>query len=135
MPKPISELKIDDFLAHPVWTWADEEDERLVEPLEDINEEHDALFILSNFILSDGSMIPGFIAVWEHDFSLYSVALAGKNNRLFDIPLQLELRSLIDVEEIEEELDKKFIDIFPIRYEASFRPDKSLTGYIEDFLT
>ena len=132
MLKPISELNIDDFITHPVWTWAEEEDERLVKPLEDINEEHDALFILSNFILSDGSRIPGFIAVRAPDFSLYSVALAGKNNRFFDIPLQLELRRLIDAHKIEEELDKGMKDIFPIRYEASLTPYKSLTGYIDN---
>ena len=132
MLKPISELNIDDFITYPVWTWAEEEDERLVKPLEDINEEHDALFILSNFILRDGSKILGFIAVRAHDFSLYSVALAGKNNRFFDIPLQLELRRLIDAHKIEEELDKGMKDIFPIRYEASLTPYKSLTGYIEN---
>jgi hypothetical protein len=132
MLKPISELNIDDFITHPVWTWAEEEDERLVKPLEDINEEHDALFISSNFILSDGSKIPGFIAVRSQDFSVYSVSLVGKNNRLFDIPLQLKLRRLIDAHKIEEELDKGMKDIFPIRYKASLTPDKSLTGYIEN---
>jgi hypothetical protein len=132
MLKPISELNIDDFITYPVWTWTEEEDERLVKPLKDINEEHDSLFIVTNFILSDGSKIPGFIAVRAHDFSLYSVALAGKNNRFFDIPLQLELRRLIDAHKIEEELDKGMKDIFPIRYEASLTPYKSLTGYIDN---
>jgi hypothetical protein len=135
MLKPISELNIDDFITHPVWTWAEEEDERLVKPLKDINEEHDALFIVTNFILSDGSKIQGFIAVRARDFSLYSVALAGKNNRLFDIPLQLELRRLTDAHKIEEELDRGMRDIFPIRYEASPTPDKRLIGYIENLFT
>jgi hypothetical protein len=132
MLKQISELNIDDFITHPVWTWAEENDERLVKPLKDINEDHDALFIVTNFILSDGSKIPGFIAVRARDFSLYSIALTGKNNQLFDIPLQLELRRLINAHKIEEELDKKMIDVFPIRYEASLTSDKKLTGYIEN---
>jgi hypothetical protein len=58
--------------------------------------------------------------------------LTGKNNQLFDIPLQLELRRLINAHKIEEELDKKMIDVFPIRYEASLTSDKKLTGYIEN---
>jgi hypothetical protein len=132
MLKPISELNIHDFKTHPVWTWAEEEDERLVKPLKDVNEEHDALFIVTNFILSDGSEIQGFIAVRSQDFSVYSVSLVGKNNRLFDIPLQLKLRRLIDAHKIEEELSKKIKDIFPIRYEALLTLRKSLTGYIEN---
>lgn len=135
MLKPISELNIDDFITHPVWTWAEEEDERLVKPLEDINEEYDALFILSNFILSDGSKILGFIAVRARDFSIYSIGLAGKNNRFFDIPLQKELKRSIGAHKIEEELDKGVKDIFPIRYEASLTPYKSLKGYIENLFT
>jgi hypothetical protein len=134
MSKPISELTIDDFRTHPVWTWAGEDDERLVEPLEDLSQGHDALFIFSNFILSDGSTISGFIAIRTNDLSVYLVSLFGKYNRFFDIPLQLELRGLIDAHRIEEELDKGIKDIFPIRYVASYMPDNVLMGYIENFL-
>jgi hypothetical protein len=134
LSKPISELSIDDFLTHPIWTWADEDDESLVIPLEDINQDHDTLFILANFILGDGTKIPGFIAVRANNFSLYLMALAGKNNRLFDIPLQLQLRKLIDIDKIQAELNKEAKDIFPIRYETTYPPDKRMTGYVENFL-
>jgi hypothetical protein len=60
--------------------------------------------------------------------------LARNNNRLFDIPLQWDLRKLIGVDRIEEELNGEAKDIFLIQYAATFPPDKRMTGYIENFL-
>ena len=66
--KKIHELRRSDLLAHPVWSWAElDEDESCVMPVEISDflpeDDHDSLFILSEFILADGAHIGGAIAV------------------------------------------------------------------------
>lgn len=134
--KDISQLIILDFVTNPVWTW-DDDDGNVVIPLigEIKPDEHNAIFVSSRFLLSDGSAIQGFVAIRMSDQKVYLIALADKHGNLFDIPLEISLRDLIDLDQLNKSFGKGLSDIFPLKYSTvslSYLGDK-LEGKIEWF--
>jgi hypothetical protein len=122
--KKISQLTFSDFEDHPIWTWAEDDDEDVVCSIvgEIHKEEHDALFIKSDFIFNDGTTISGFIAVRMQDQHVYLVALATSWGRLLDIPINPALRPLIKMKELEDAFNKNRTEIFPIHYSTEYLP-------------
>lgn len=134
--KKIGQITIDDFVAHPVWTWADEDDESTVMPLENseiLPEDHDALFVACKLRLADGTSIPGALSVRMSDCSVYMLSFPKSNGTLFDFPLQPELKELVSREQLASHLQKPLEFVFPIEYATSqaFRGGKVIAGKVE----
>lgn len=135
--KRVSELTFSDFVVHPVWIWAeDNEDESLVISLdysEILPEEYDDLFVACKFTLHDGTEIPGVLAVNMSNRQVYLLSFPKADGGFFDFPLQPQLKGLVTREQLATWLRKPLADIFPITYSTSyvFRDGQPLTGQIE----
>lgn len=134
--KIVSELTYSDFITNPVWTW-DEDDSNAVIPLigEIKPDNHNAIFVSSQFFLGDGSNAQGFVAIRMSDQKVYSIALADKRGDLFDLPLNPLFRDTIDLDQFAKKISKDISDIFPLNYSTislSFWGGK-LEGRIDGF--
>jgi hypothetical protein len=121
--KHASELSLYDFAAHPIWTWAETEDESSVEPVSysgSLPDDHDALFVSCEFSLRDGTRINGEVSVRMSDHVVYSLGFANPDGRLFGFPLQRELRGLENREQLAAKLGKHLDDVFPLQYSTPY---------------
>jgi hypothetical protein len=122
--KSVGELKYSDFIANPVWGWADEKDESLVEPVLCAGtlpaaDEHDNLLVASTFRLGDGTEVAGAVAVRMTDSAVYLVSIALERDEFLDIPLQPELRAET-VRSLSSTLGRPASAIFPIQFTTAF---------------
>jgi len=120
--RAISELKEEDFLKHPVWTWAEEDDESLVEPVKEYDplpEDHDALFVAGRLTLANGQWLNGTISVRCSDKKVYLLeAFVG--------PIEIGL-PLLNTSDFKKAIGRfaeatKLAEqqIFPLRYTTDF---------------
>jgi hypothetical protein len=119
--KPVYELSLADYQANPVWTWVDD-DENLVTPVQltnDWRQEHDAVFVLSSFLLGDGTSASGMVAVRAKDLSVYFISIFSADGRFVGLPLQQELESLVSRESFASELGKTVAEVFPIKFQTT----------------
>jgi hypothetical protein len=134
--KSASELTLDDFSVHPIWTWAEsDEDESLVMPLDysgALPEDHDALFVACELLLVDNTKIAGVISVRMSDYSVYLLSFSKADRGFFDFPLHPQLTT-VTREQLANQLGKRAEHIFPIRYNTSytFIDGRLLAGQIE----
>jgi hypothetical protein len=135
--KSVDELTFDDFIVHPIWTWAeDDEDESLVTPLDYpgvLPEDHDALFVICEIFLRDGTEITGVISIRTGDRFVYLISFPEAGGRFFDFPLQPQLEGIVTREQLAIHLRKPSSYIFPIRYNTPymFGDGQLLAGQIE----
>lgn len=119
----VSDLTEQDFLDHPVWTWAEEEDESLVQPiheLEPLPECHDALFVAARFTLGNGRLLNGTVAVRCRDQQVYLLELfVGQD--AFDLPLQNQKGFLDGLQKLASALGISSEQVAPIHYETNYR--------------
>lgn len=135
--KPVSQLTINDFENHPIWTWVDDDGE-MVCPIQDekiTSEKFDSVFVYCKMSFNDGTIAQGAIAVRLSDHSIYMVDISYKNRELISIPLQP-----LQVSYKETQLkklcawySKELSSIFPIRHETSltFNDNSLLVGIID----
>jgi hypothetical protein len=134
--KNAGELKFDDFAIHPIWTWAEnDEDESSVMPLDypgALPEDHDALFVGCEFLLSDGTKIAGAISIRMSNHSVYLISFPKADGRFFDFPLHPQLTT-VTREQLAIQLGKRVEHVFPIRYNTSYKfsNGQSVAGQIE----
>jgi hypothetical protein len=137
--KDFSKLTIEDFKEFPIWTWADDENEDLVISITDEiqPEDHDSIFVLSDFNFKDGSNRQGYIGIRNYDRQVYILALADDIGDFIQIPLQPKLRNLFDSEKFEVTFEKKMNEIFPIKYSSIFLPfwDTKFEGQVDNIFT
>lgn len=74
---PIWELGALHYDQNPVWSWADSDDESLVEPLHGtvLPTDRTALFIKATICLANGMDYPGAISIRCSDWFVYTVTL------------------------------------------------------------
>jgi hypothetical protein len=120
--KKFSRITLKDFHSSPIWTWAEDDDEEMVCTLDQdfIPEEHDAVFVLSEFRLHDKTRYEGYVGIRMRDYAVYMIAIADRDDHFISISLHPDLINLIDVKKIEQKLKKRAKDIFPIRYSTIY---------------
>ncbi len=137
--KRISDLTFSDFAVHPIWTWAeDNEDESLVVPLDcsgtlPDDEEYGNLFVACEFTFHDGTKMPGVLAVSMSNRQVYLLSFPKTDAGFFDFPLQPHLQGLVTREQLATWLRKPLADIFPITYSTPFmfKDGRLLTGQVK----
>lgn len=132
MEKKISEISLNDFTLHAIWSWVNGENESLVSPLESVEDEfnYDALFIASDFITNDGTLYQGFIGYRVVGSSVYLLSIANHKGEFKDLPLNKGLQDANLADAICMHLNKNKIEVFPIRYKSSPNQFKLLRGRI-----
>jgi len=136
LQKKVRDLTYSDIGTHPVWTWADDEDESLVLPVEQyvpLPEDHDALFVACVFDLHDGTHISGVLAVSPIRRWVYLLDFPKSEGGFLHFSLHPELRNLVTREQLATWLQKSLDDIFLIRYHTPFvfHDGQHLVGEIE----
>jgi hypothetical protein len=132
---PMGQVTMSDFLAHPVWTWADEDEGRVMPVVcsDILPESNDALFIACKFRLANRSEILGTLSVRMSDRQVYLLSFSRRNGTLFDFPLQPALKGLVSREQLASFLEVPLNLVFPINYSTAFRfgDGSAVAGAIE----
>jgi len=123
--KDVAELTYADFVLHPVWSWAETDDESLVEPVPCqggvLPDEHtrDSLFVAATLRLADGTTTPGTVSVRLSDRSVYAVGVAVANDELVEVSLQAQLRGDA-LRELAHHFGPRAASVFPLRFSTDF---------------
>ncbi len=131
------DLNFADFIAHPIWSWADQLEEDLVYfidyPGSLPEEDHDALFVACQFILHDGTPIIGVVAVRVRDHAVYLLRFPKADGKFFNFSMQTRPKGLVTPEQLAAFLGKAIDDIFPIAYNTPYvwADSQPLAGEIE----
>jgi hypothetical protein len=132
--KKLSQLTIQDFESHPIWTWADEDAEDMVRPADTDYEEINSIFVLSDFWLNNGTHASGFMAVLMRNQQPYLAAINGDAGSFFDLPLNPHQKGRANIDQLEEKFNLRMEEIFPIKFythNLPFTGDR-LCGEIEN---
>jgi hypothetical protein len=132
--KKLSQLTIQDFESHPIWTWADEDTEDMVRPADTDYDEINSIFVLSDFWFNNGTHASGFMAVLMRNQQPYLAAINGDAGSFFDLPLNPKRMGLANTDQLEERLNLRKEEIFPIKFCTHFLPfvGDQLRGEIEN---
>lgn len=119
-----SQLNINDFETHPLWTW--EDDDGRVIPLEVhevISDEYDSVFVKCEIIMRDGTKVYGVASVRMSNHEVYLISFPEENGQLLDIPLQPLLSDLkaLQLEKLRRQYNKDLDDIFPVNFITPFK--------------
>jgi len=118
--RKISELGEEDFLEHPVWTWAEEDDESLVQPILNyapLPENYDALFIAARLTLANGRFLNGTVSVRCSDQKVYLIEVTIGEVTL-DLPLVDRSGFASGIRQLTEATKLTKEEILPIHYET-----------------
>lgn len=124
MIKKVSALTIQDFLYHPIWSWAEEDDESVVESLPVgpfIPEDHDAVFLLADFKLRDTTSLKGTLSIRLSDAKIYLLSVPNPSGGFVDISVGRSVHSQSDPIRLAEFLNKSADETYPISYVTQFR--------------
>lgn len=122
--KRVSELKLEDFADHPVWTWEDDDGDMVVSVDYSalVANTHDALFVSCRYRLANGTQLYGAVSVRMSDRQVYLLTFYKADETAFDFSLQPELRSPAARAALASFLDLTVDDIFPVAYEVTLGP-------------
>jgi hypothetical protein len=133
--KPRSaDLRIQDFLSHPIWGFVEEDEDEvetvvysdnLVLPIGG-----GVLFVFCEYQFNDATILKGVVFVRLSDQSPYILAFPRPDGSLFDFPVNSSLAGMVTPEQLASHLEKTVDEIFPIKYETPFvfENGKKLTG-------
>lgn len=123
--KPLYELCLSDFEDHDAWTWADEDDESLVCPIDeycrafgdrlpDCLPWKSEVFARGVVQTADGDRCIAEIAVREGEVYVLNFARTDHAGTEVSVPFQDSLRRTRHIESLERFLGKKEEGIFPL---------------------
>jgi hypothetical protein len=128
------ELTFSDFVAHPIWGFADDDGDEVM-PVDYpghliASDGGNAWFIACEFILNDGTKLPGVIYVRTTDHSIYMLVFSESDGRFFDFPVNSMMEGRVAPEELALHLRKTVDQVFPITYVTpyAFRDGQKLIG-------
>jgi hypothetical protein len=120
--RKVSELTAESFIEYPVWTWAEEDDESLVQPVLKHNplpEDHDALFVVAQLTLANGRFLSGNVSVRCSDRKVYLVQV---NVGTSSVVLPLFNRSGLTegIRKLAEAVKLSEDQVLPLQYATDF---------------
>jgi len=119
--KLCDELTFADYLEHPIWGfWDDDGDEVTFADTYDSFDAvgGEALWVRSEFLLNDGTRLPGVVGFRITNWSVYLLEFIEPDGSIFQFPVNSMLEGTVSSQKIAELLGKSEDKIFPVRYET-----------------
>jgi len=132
--KLIDQLTFADYLAHPIWTFYDDDGDEVV-PVQYPGWASEAVggegtFIICDFILSDGTRLPGVVGINIYLEIPHVFEFLDTDGRLVAFSVNRKLETAETRQKLAQFLGKTVDQVFPIRYVTPYilRSGRLLAG-------
>jgi hypothetical protein len=124
---PVSQISVEWYDKYPVWTWSEDEDESLIEPVSvghTLPRSHSSLFVKAIVTFANGIQFPGALSIRCSDEAVYAVSVfVDTDEYIFDLISRDFFQD--ELPKLANQLKVQIEEILPLAYSAPFRFKRS----------